>query len=144
MPPGTSPGSTPRSPWAGSTVSCSFPVGGKSSEFIRLGDSFDGYLLRAYEPKTNTLDLEHDGKITRVTLAAEAAVPNAPLVAELSAQLQRMGREFAKEQKAKFMGGSAAPTPASAGPASAPSPELRDDARRALGLPAAPEISCTG
>jgi len=46
----------------------------------------------------------------------------APRVAELSAQLQQMGREFAKEQKAKFMGSLAAPTPASAGPAPAPKP----------------------
>ncbi|MBI5769142.1 MAG: DUF2059 domain-containing protein [Verrucomicrobia bacterium] len=52
---------------------------GKTSEFIRLGDTFEGYKLKAYDTKTSTLDVERDGKISHLTLAADAAVTNAPL-----------------------------------------------------------------
>ncbi|MEO5959712.1 MAG: DUF2059 domain-containing protein, partial [Opitutaceae bacterium] len=50
---------------------------GKSSSFLTLGESFAGYTLKAYEAKSSTLDLERDGKISRVTLAAET-IANAP------------------------------------------------------------------
>ena len=52
---------------------------GKTSQFLRLGDSFEGYTLKAYDPKASALDLEHDGKTVRVTLVSDAAVGNGPL-----------------------------------------------------------------
>jgi hypothetical protein len=54
-------------------------AGGKTSSFLKLGDTFEGYALKAYDPKAGALDLEHDGKTVRVTLVADAAVTNAPL-----------------------------------------------------------------
>lgn len=48
--------------------------GSKTSPFLKLGENFDGYTLKAFDAKTATLDLEHDGKIARVTLAVDAAV----------------------------------------------------------------------
>jgi hypothetical protein len=53
--------------------------GGKTSGFISLGDTFEGYKLKAYDQKASTLDLERDGKIVRIALAADAAIANAPL-----------------------------------------------------------------
>jgi hypothetical protein len=50
--------------------------GSKTSPFLKLGESFEGYALKAFDAKTSTLDLERDGKIARVTLAADAAVEN--------------------------------------------------------------------
>ena len=47
---------------------------GKASSFLRLGEKFDGYTLKAYDPKTGALELERDGKVSRVTLVADAAV----------------------------------------------------------------------
>jgi hypothetical protein len=52
---------------------------GKASSFLRLGETFDGYVLKAYEVKTGTLDLERGGKVTPVTLVADAAIANAPV-----------------------------------------------------------------
>jgi hypothetical protein len=51
---------------------------GKTSSFLSLGESFAGYVLKAYDAKTGTLDLERDGKISRVTLVADAATVNGP------------------------------------------------------------------
>lgn len=50
---------------------------GKASSFLNLGESFAGYKLKAYDPKTGVLELERDGKISRVTLVADAAVAHA-------------------------------------------------------------------
>ncbi len=50
---------------------------GKTSSFLGLGESFAGYKLKAYDAKTGALDLERDGKVSRVTLVADAAVANA-------------------------------------------------------------------
>ncbi len=49
---------------------------GKSSSWLKLGDTFEGYQLKAYDAKTSGLDLEREGKVTRVTLVADAAVAN--------------------------------------------------------------------
>ena len=49
---------------------------GQSSPFLKLGESFEGYSLKTYDAKAAALDLERDGKIVRVTLAADAAVEN--------------------------------------------------------------------
>ena len=53
--------------------------GGKTSSWLKLGDVFGDYRLKAYDAKAAALDLERDGKITRVTLVADAAIANAPL-----------------------------------------------------------------
>jgi hypothetical protein len=53
---------------------------GKSSSFLTLGETFAGYVLKSYDPKAGALELERDGKITRITLVADAAVANAPAV----------------------------------------------------------------
>lgn len=50
---------------------------GKASSFLSLGESFAGYKLKAYDPKTGVLELEREGKIARVTLMADAAVAHA-------------------------------------------------------------------
>jgi uncharacterized protein len=51
---------------------------GKASSFLQVGESFDGYKIRAYDAKAATLELERDGKTTKVTLVADAATTNAP------------------------------------------------------------------
>jgi hypothetical protein len=70
---------------------------GKASSFLRLNESFDGYLLKAYDAKTGELTLEKDGKATKVTLQADAAITNATgttntpaTVASASAMLDAM------------------------------------------------------
>jgi uncharacterized protein len=52
---------------------------GKSSSWLKLGDSFEGYTVKAFDAKAAALDLERDGKITRVMLVGDAAVANAPM-----------------------------------------------------------------
>jgi hypothetical protein len=56
-------------------------AGGKTSSFLKLGESFGGYTLKAYDAKSGVLELERDGQISRVTLVADAAVKNAPALA---------------------------------------------------------------
>ena len=50
--------------------------GSTTSPFLKLGDAFEGYTVKAYDAKASTLDLERDGKIAHVTLAADASVEN--------------------------------------------------------------------
>ena len=60
---------------------------GKASSFLSLGESFAGYKLKSYDPKEGALELERDGKISRITLVADAAVahgPAAPLPATIA------------------------------------------------------------
>jgi uncharacterized protein len=47
---------------------------GKSSSWLKIGDSFEGYTLKAFDAKANALDLERDGKVSRVAIVADAAV----------------------------------------------------------------------
>ena len=54
---------------------------GKSSGFLRLGEKFDGYTLKSYDAKEGALQLERDGKTSRVTLVADAAVTDSPALA---------------------------------------------------------------
>jgi uncharacterized protein len=54
---------------------------GKASSFLALGETFEGYKLKSYDPKTGVLELERDGKISRVTLVADAAVAHAAATA---------------------------------------------------------------
>jgi hypothetical protein len=51
---------------------------GKTSPWLKVGDTFEGYALKAYDAKAAALDLEREGKTTRITLVADAAVANAP------------------------------------------------------------------
>lgn len=51
---------------------------GKTSPWLKVGDSFDDYTLKAYDAKASALDLERNGKITRITLVSEGTVANAP------------------------------------------------------------------
>ena len=51
---------------------------GKTSPWLKIGDAFDGYTLKAYDAKASALDLERDGKVTRITLVSDANVANAP------------------------------------------------------------------
>ena len=51
---------------------------GKASSFLSLGESFAGYTLKSYDAKTGALELERDGKVSTVTLVADAAVSNVP------------------------------------------------------------------
>lgn len=53
---------------------------GKSSQFLRLGDSFEGYVLKSYDAKAAALTIERDGKSSILNLVADAAVTNAPVV----------------------------------------------------------------
>ena len=53
---------------------------GKASPFLSLGETFAGYKLKSYDPKEGALELEREGKVSRVTLVADAAVANAPAV----------------------------------------------------------------
>jgi hypothetical protein len=50
---------------------------GKTSPWLKVGDNFEGYKLKAYDAKATALDLEHDGKVTRITLVSDASVANA-------------------------------------------------------------------
>jgi hypothetical protein len=54
---------------------------GKASSFLRLGEKFDGYTLKSYDARDGALELERDGKISRVTLVADAAVTGGPAAA---------------------------------------------------------------
>jgi len=49
---------------------------GKASSFLRVGDGFAGYTVKAYDAKTGVLELERAGKVVAVTLVADAAVGN--------------------------------------------------------------------
>src|SRR5688500_7193170 len=49
----------------------------KASSFLALGESFAGYKLKAYDAKSGALDVERDGKLSRLTLVGDAAVANA-------------------------------------------------------------------
>src|SRR6185369_2805731 len=49
---------------------------GKPSSWLQLGDQFEGYTLKAYDAKSEALDLERDGKVTQVKLASDATVVN--------------------------------------------------------------------
>lgn len=50
---------------------------GKTSSFLGLGESFAGYKIKAYDAKEGALDLEKDGKVSRVKLVSDATVAHA-------------------------------------------------------------------
>jgi uncharacterized protein len=76
---------------------------GKASSFIGLGESFAGYTLKNYDPKTATLDLARDGKISRVTLltdtiANSSATSTPATLADAQAVLDAMNFEVVTEK----------------------------------------------
>lgn len=79
-------------------------VAGKTSGFLKLGQSFDGYRLKAYDAKTGVLEVEREGKVSRLTLVADAAIKHAdaaPLratVADAEAVLNAMKFEEMMEK----------------------------------------------
>ena len=54
---------------------------GKASSWLQIGDTFDGYTLKDFDGHANALDLEKDGKVSRVTLASDAKVADGALAA---------------------------------------------------------------
>lgn len=48
-------------------------VEGKTSGWLRLGDTFEGYKLTDYDSKQSSVNLERDGKKIRANLVADAA-----------------------------------------------------------------------
>jgi len=77
---------------------------GKTSSFLALGESFAGYKLKSYDPKTGVLELEGDGQVHRVTLVADAATKDAPpppipaTIADAEAVLNKMHFEEMMER----------------------------------------------
>jgi len=51
---------------------------GKASSFLQVGESFAGYKLKAYDAKEAALDLERDGKVTRIHARDRCAVTTRP------------------------------------------------------------------
>ncbi len=90
---------------------------GKTSSWLKLGSSFDGTTLKAYDERSGGLDLERDGKVTRVFIVAGAATkdsgPAAPIAtpasladAEEVLKAMHFDEMFAKimDQQKKAMG----------------------------------------
>lgn len=73
-------------------------VSGKASAFLQIGESFDGYKIKAYDAKASTLEIEREGKTSKIALVADAATTNAPAstratVADATAVLTAMNFE---------------------------------------------------
>jgi uncharacterized protein len=72
---------------------------GKASSFLNLGDSFGGYKLKAFDAKAGVLELDRDGRTSRVTLMSDAAIASAPAakipgtIADATAVLNAMNFE---------------------------------------------------
>ncbi len=77
---------------------------GKASSFLALGESFAGYKLKHFDAKEGALELEKDGKVSRVTLVADAATVGAPAakipatIADAEAVLNKMKFEEMMER----------------------------------------------
>lgn len=77
---------------------------GKPSAFLTLGETFDGYTLKSYDTATGVLEIERDGKVSQLSLVADAAVANAPAarvpatVADAEAVLNQMHFEQMMER----------------------------------------------
>lgn len=54
---------------------------GKTSDWIRLGATFEGYTLKAFDPATSTLEVEHEGTVSKLKLVDDATVKSAPAAA---------------------------------------------------------------
>ena len=85
---------------------------GKASSFLALGESFAGYALKRYDPKSGVLEIEREGREYRLTLVSDAAVKDAPpppmpaTIADAEAALNKMHldemmeRSLAQQKKA--------------------------------------------
>lgn len=60
---------------------------GKTSDWIRLGDAFEGYTLKSFDPATSTLTVEEKGVVTKLPLAADSVVKDAPAITGTHATL---------------------------------------------------------
>lgn len=47
---------------------------GKTSSWLKIGNSFQGWSIKAFDAKTDTLDLEREGKVEHVKLVDDAAI----------------------------------------------------------------------
>ena len=47
---------------------------GKASSWLKVGATYEGYTIKAYDEASGGLDLERDGKVTRVKIVGDAAV----------------------------------------------------------------------
>jgi hypothetical protein len=54
---------------------------GQTSGWIRLGDTFDGAVLKSFDPATSTLVIDENGKLEKLSLVANAAVKDATAAA---------------------------------------------------------------
>lgn len=52
---------------------------GKTSAWLKVGDVFEDYVIKAYDAASSTLDLERDGKTVKAKLVGDAATANAPV-----------------------------------------------------------------
>ena len=50
---------------------------GKASGYLRIGDAFAGYAIKAYDVNDSVLDVERDGRVFRLSLAADARIKSA-------------------------------------------------------------------
>jgi hypothetical protein len=71
---------------------------GKTSGFLRIGESFEGHKIKAYDAKSGVLEVERDGKTVKLTIVGDAATVNAPsatraTLADANAVLQAMNFE---------------------------------------------------
>lgn len=60
---------------------------GKTSDWVRLGDTFEGYTLKSFDPAKSELAVEHNGAVSKLRLVADAAVKDAPALAATAATL---------------------------------------------------------
>ena len=54
---------------------------GKTSSWLKLGEAFEGYTLKSYDTKAGTLEVERDGKATKLSIVSDAAIGNSPAAA---------------------------------------------------------------
>jgi hypothetical protein len=84
---------------------------GKPSDWLKLGDSYDGYTIKAFDAASSSLELEHDGKTVKVTLVGGVGVKDMPApthasLADAQALLNKMRfeemleRAMAQQKKA--------------------------------------------
>lgn len=76
---------------------------GKPSDWLRLGDSYDGYVIKTFDAMASALDLEREGKTFRVTLVGSAGVkdmpaPNRATLSDAQALLSKMRFDEMRER----------------------------------------------
>lgn len=77
---------------------------GKASSWLSVGDIFEGYTIKSYDAKASALELEKDGKVSRISLAADATIGSAAAastpatLADATAVLDKMNFEQMMEK----------------------------------------------